>query len=248
MLLQDPSGALFRVLQMSQTVIGQEPSRLAVVTRAILHEQCRAVMQDRDVRDKGVLSAFQDRIPTDANVVKRLLIQQPRKVGRMTRQSKIEGPHVIVRRARRTDAKYILRLIVGLADFERLEPPDNKAKTRLVRDIFERKIVNVFVAEVGKELVGYALYFYTYSSFLASRALFLEDIFVRKENRRDGVGAALLLRCVNEARSRGCRRMQWEVLTWNVKAMRFYERFGAKKLEDLVLFRLDDKTLLRLSQ
>ena len=166
----------------------------------------------------------------------------------MPGQSKVGGDHVIVRRARRTDAKDILRLIVGLADFERLRPPDNKAKTRLVRDIFDRKLINVFVAEIGNELVGYALYFYTYSSFLASRTFFLEDIFVRKENRRDGVGAALLLRCVNEARSRGCRRMQWEVLTWNVKAMRFYERFGAKRLDDLVLFRLDEKTLLRLSR
>lgn len=166
----------------------------------------------------------------------------------MVKQSKIESDHVSVRRARRTDAKDILGLIVGLADFERLEPPDNKAKTRLVRDIFDRKRVSVFVAEIGNELVGYALYFYTYSSFLASRTLFLEDIFVRKENRRDGVGAALLLRCVTEARSQGCRRMQWEVLTWNTKAMRFYERFGAKRLDDLVLFRLDEKTLLRLSR
>lgn len=166
----------------------------------------------------------------------------------MSRQAETRADHMIVRNARRTDAKHILGLIVGLADFERLKPPDKNAKARLVRDIFDRKLVSVFVAEIEKEIVGYALYFYTYSSFLASRSLFLEDIFVRKENRRDGVGAALLLKCVKEARSQGCGRMQWEVLTWNTKAMRFYEKFGAAKLDDLVLFRLDKKTLSTLSR
>ena len=157
-----------------------------------------------------------------------------------------EESKVVVRAATRKDATDIVKLIVGLAEFERLKPPDAEAKARLIRDIFNRRIVNVFVAVINKELAGYALYFYTYSSFLAQRTLFLEDIFVRRENRRDGVGKALFLRCVKEANARGCGRMQWEVLTWNTKAMRFYEKFGARRLDDLVLFRLDEKTLQNL--
>ena len=159
-----------------------------------------------------------------------------------------KGARVVVRAATRKDAKDIVNLIVGLAEFERLRPPDAGAKDRLVRDIFNRGLANVFVAVINNELAGYALYFYTYSSFLACRTLFLEDIFVRKENRRDGVGKALFLRCVKEAKTRGCRRMQWEVLTWNTKAMRFYEKFGAKRLDDLALFRLDEKTLQNLAK
>ena len=154
---------------------------------------------------------------------------------------------VLVRRAKEKDAEKILDLIVGLAEFERLKPPSPRAKARLVSDIFDRKLANIFVAEIKNKLVGYALYFYTYSSFLARRTLFLEDIFVRKENRRDGVGKTLFLRCIREAATRGCGRMQWEVLTWNEKAMRFYEKFGAKRLDDLVLFRLDEKILKDLS-
>lgn len=165
----------------------------------------------------------------------------------MPRQSKVGRDNITVRRAKRDDAGELLAMVVGLAEFERLKPPDKSAKIRLARDIFVGKLVNVFVAEIRNKLVGYALYFYTYSSFLASRTLFLEDLFVRKENRHDGVGAALLLRCAREAKSRGCERMQWEVLKWNTRAMRFYEKFGAKRLNDIVLFRLDEKTMRSLS-
>ncbi len=154
---------------------------------------------------------------------------------------------VVVRRANRADARQIIDLIVGLADFERLKPPDRQAKTRLVKDIFDKKLVNVFVARSGKRLAGYALYFYTYSSFLARPTLFLEDIFVRKEDRGGGVGKALFLRCVKEAYRHGCGRMKWEVLTWNRKAMKFYENLGAE-MDDLRLFRLNEKTLRSLAK
>ena len=154
---------------------------------------------------------------------------------------------VVVERAVKADAKRIVDLIVGLAKFERLKPPNRSAKARLVRDIFDKKLVNVFVARVGKRLAGYALYFYTYSSFIARPALFLEDIFVRGEYRGKGVGEALFVKCAAEAYSHGCGRMKWEVLTWNRKAMSFYEKLGAE-MDDLRLFRLDEKSLRRLAK
>ncbi len=72
-----------------------------------------------------------------------------------------------VRRATRADVPTIVDLVIALAKFERLEPPNIEARGRLVKDIFDRKLANVFVARVERRLVGYALYFYTYSSFLA---------------------------------------------------------------------------------
>jgi GNAT superfamily N-acetyltransferase len=153
-----------------------------------------------------------------------------------------------VRKATKTDANALIGLIVGLAEFERLEPPDVKARERLLRDIFTRKLANVFVAKVGKRLVGYALYYNTYSSFLARPTLYLEDIFVREETRRSGVGKALFMRCVKEAALKECGRMEWQVLTWNRKAMNFYEKLGATRLDDLSLYRLNDKSLRDLSK
>ena len=148
-----------------------------------------------------------------------------------------------VRRANRADARTVVDLVIALAKFERLEPPDLEAESRLVKDIFDRKLANVFVAKVERKLVGYALYFYTYSSFLARPTLYLEDIFVREDSRRRGVGEALFMRCVKEANRQGCGRMEWAVLTWNSKAMRFYEGLGAKRLEGQSVYRLNSESL-----
>lgn len=142
---------------------------------------------------------------------------------------------------KREDAKAVTDLVVGLARFEHLTPPNSKAKTRLIRDIFDRKLVNVLVAKAGKQLVGYALYFYTYSSFLAKPTLYLEDIFVSSQARGTGVGEALFNRCLREARSHNCGRMEWQVLDWNRSAMRFYKNLGAEQISDLVLYRHDLK-------
>lgn len=155
---------------------------------------------------------------------------------------------VVVRRAKRADAKTVVELVVGLADFERLEPPDRNAKRRLVTDIFDKKLASVLIASIGKRPVGYALYFYTYSSFVARPTLYLEDIFVKEEHRHEGVGRVLFMRCVQEAARLGCGRMEWQVLTWNVKAMRFYETLGARKIGDLRLFRLGRKSILSLAK
>jgi GNAT superfamily N-acetyltransferase len=155
---------------------------------------------------------------------------------------------VVVRKATRADAEQINDLIVGLARFERLKPPDANARARLSRDIFDRKLINVFVAVDGEKLVGYALYFYTYSSFVARPTLYLEDIFVSKESRQGGVGKALFMKCVREAVRLGCGRMEWQVLTWNRKAIEFYEKLGAERLDEYRQFRLNQKGLRKLSR
>jgi len=155
--------------------------------------------------------------------------------------------HVVVRGGRRSDSREFIGLVVALAKFEKLDPPTEAGRRRLLEDIFRRKRVNLFVALRGKKMVGYALYFFNYSSFLAKPTLYLEDLFVLEEHRGEGAGEALLRRCVREAVARGCGRMEWAVLTWNQKALEFYERLGAMRMSDWYVYRLDEDHLRSLA-
>ena len=152
-----------------------------------------------------------------------------------------------VRRGNGSDSKGFIDLVLALAKFEKLPPPTKDGRARLVRDVFKRRELHLFVAAEGERLIGYALYFYTYSSFLAKPTLYLEDLFVLKERRGEGAGMALLKRCVREAVAKGCGRMEWAVLTWNGKALRFYESLGAKRMTDWYVYRLDEDSLKSLA-
>ncbi len=150
-----------------------------------------------------------------------------------------------IRKGKKSDSEQFIRLLFELAKFERLEPPSKAGRRRLLDDLFNRKRINLFVAARGKSLVGYALYYYTYSSFLAKPTLYLEDLYVLDEVRGVGVGFALFRVCVEEATKEGCGRMEWSVLTWNQKALDFYERLGARRMSDWYVYRLDEAALRR---
>jgi GNAT superfamily N-acetyltransferase len=152
---------------------------------------------------------------------------------------KIVDPAVSVRRARPEDAGAILRLVRGLADYEKLPPPDPAAEERLVRDMFSTPPrIQAFLGEWNGVPAGYAFVFETYSSFLALPTLYLEDIFVLPEYRNRKIGYALFSAMVREAHSRGCGRMEWTVLDWNVLAIDFYRRMGAQEMSEWRLYRL----------
>jgi GNAT superfamily N-acetyltransferase len=153
-----------------------------------------------------------------------------------------------IRGGKRSDAEGFLRLVESLARFERLDPPTVAGRRRLVKDIFDLKRINLLVALSGGRHVGYALYFFTYSSFLAKPSLYLEDLFVLDENRHAGIGLRLFKECVDIAVTEGCGRMEWAVLKWNKNAIGFYERIGAKRLDDWEIYRLDEGTLKGISR
>lgn len=151
-----------------------------------------------------------------------------------------------LRLARRVDGPAVLKLIVGLAKFEKLAPLDGAARKRLLRDAFgKHPRFELWLAFVGrrKTPVGYTILFETYSSFLALPTLYLEDIFVLPAFRHLGIGSALLRHCIQLARDRGCGRMEWTCLNWNTKAQQFYEKLGAKRLDEWVLYRLSGDEL-----
>jgi GNAT superfamily N-acetyltransferase len=149
---------------------------------------------------------------------------------------------ILLRRATRADAASLLRLIVALAEFEKLAPPDAAAQQRLIEHGFgshPRFEAWLSFWEDSAEAVGYALVFETYSSFEAAPTLFLEDIFVLPEFRGRGVGSALLRHCIQIAKDRGCSRMEWTCLDWNTRAQTTYEQLGARRLSEWILYRLN---------
>ena len=152
-----------------------------------------------------------------------------------------------VRKATRADAAEILRLVDGLAAYERLEPPNAAAKERLIRDMFgERPRIEAWLCEVEGVAAGYAFVFETYSSFLALPTLYLEDLFVMPEYRKQRAGAALFMAMTGEAYRRGCGRMEWAVLDWNSLAIGFYQRFKATHMKEWCLYRLTREQLAAL--
>jgi len=149
----------------------------------------------------------------------------------------LEG--VCVRPARPDDAQTILALVRGLAEYEKLPPPDAAAESRLIRDMFSSPPrIQAFLGECDGIPAGYAFVFETYSSFLALPTLYLEDLFVLPKYRRRKLGYALFTAMVAEAHRRGCGRMEWSVLNWNQLAIDFYERLGARELKEWRVYRL----------
>lgn len=155
-------------------------------------------------------------------------------------------PNTIVRKGREKDFPGFAGLLLSLANFEHLEPPTKKALKRIKSDIFGKsKKLNLLLAfsNEAKKSVGYALYFFTYSSFLARQTLYLEDLFVEEEFRHKGIGKELFLACLKEAKKAKCGRMEWSVLTWNRNAIDFYEKIGARRLNEWYYYRLDSDAI-----
>ena len=153
-----------------------------------------------------------------------------------------DAPHLppsvvpTVRRAMPADAEAILQLVDALADYESLPRPAAAAKQRLVADMNKR--FDAWIAEVDGASAGYAFVFETYSSFLALPTLYLEDLFVLPEYRSRKVGLALFNEVLEEAKRRGCGRMEWSVLDWNELAINFYKRAGASHMKEWHCYRI----------
>ena len=133
----------------------------------------------------------------------------------------------------------LVELMIGLADYEKLPRPDAAAVRRTRKALLaENPSVYAMLAWDGKKPVGYAMYFYTFSSFLARPSFYLEDLFVLPEYRAHGYGKALFEKCVQTGKTKGCGRMEWCVLDWNEPAHKFYKKAGARKLKEWEYYRL----------
>ena len=153
-----------------------------------------------------------------------------------------------IRRARRSDTATIFALIRGLAAYERLTHEVKASVARLRQHGFgRRRYFEALICQRDRRPIGFALYFFTYSTFAGRPSLYLEDLFVVPEERGQGAGHALLRALARIAVERGCGRMEWAVLHWNRPAIRFYERLGARLRRDWVLTRLGGPAIRRLN-
>ncbi|PWR74268.1 GNAT family N-acetyltransferase [Methanospirillum lacunae] len=123
------------------------------------------------------------------------------------------------------------KLLCELARYEHLTPPDVDAESRLKHDLLDsHPRLEAYIARYQGSPIGFATFFFSYSTFLAKPTLFLEDIFVLESYRGNGYGKKLFDFCRNEAKVRGCGRMDWMVLTWNEPSIQFYEKIGGSRL------------------
>jgi len=155
---------------------------------------------------------------------------------------------VAIREAVAEDVPGLLGLVRELAEYERLEDQLRASETQLRDGLFgARPAAEALIAELGGELAGYALFFPTFSSFLASEGIWLEDLFVRPSHRRAGVGRALLAAVAARVRERGGERLEWAALDWNELALGFYRGIGARQMNEWITHRLVGQSLASLA-
>jgi GNAT superfamily N-acetyltransferase len=148
--------------------------------------------------------------------------------------------------ARPEDCATVFALIRALAEFERLSHLVVGSEEDLQRELFGvHPVIEAVLAWDGDSAVGFALFFHNYSTFLARRGLYLEDLFVVPEARGRGIGKALIGHCARVAVKRGCGRFEWSVLDWNAPAIAFYRALGAELLPDWRICRLTGESLQR---
>lgn len=158
------------------------------------------------------------------------------------------SPPITIRPAEPDDVALIYSLIVELAEYERA--PESVAGTPelLARGLFGPDAsAEALIAEVDGAAVGFALFHGTFSTWECRPGLWLEDLYVRPQGRRAGVGGALLEALAAIAVERGCARVEWAALDWNTLALDFYEKRGARALPEWVRHRLDGETLERVA-
>jgi len=153
-----------------------------------------------------------------------------------------------VRPARPGDARAIVAMIGELADYERLSAELHADAGRLEQHLFgHHRFAEALVGELDERVAGYALFFHSYSTFLTTPGIFLEDLFVRRADRGCGLGRALLAEVARLAVERGCARLEWAVLDWNRPAIDFYRSLGAVPVEGWTTYRVVGGALERLA-
>lgn len=138
-------------------------------------------------------------------------------------------------------------LVLELAEYEKLADAVTGDPEVLRRTLFEQRAAEALIVELGGEAIGYAIFFTTFSSFECRSGVWVEDVYVRPDKRRDGIGRAVMEHIAALALERGHVRLEWTALDWNEPALCFYEKLGATRLGDWIIHRLDVDGMRRLA-
>jgi len=151
---------------------------------------------------------------------------------------------ITIRAAVPGDESVIFSLIRALAEYEKLTDQVTGSEALLRSHLFgDRPYAEAILAEIDGAAVGFALFFYNYSTFLTKPGIYLEDLFVLPEYRSQGIGKALLIDLAQRAIAQDCGRLEWSVLDWNESAIGFYQRMGATLLPDWRICRVTGDAL-----
>lgn len=157
-------------------------------------------------------------------------------------------PEIEIVEATEGDVPVILAMILGLAEYEKLSHMVQATEDKLRETLFGPKPgAEVLLARIDGETAGMALFFPTYSTFLAQPGIYLEDLYVRPDYRGKGAGLALFRQLAQLAIERNCGRVEWEVLDWNEPSIRFYQALGARALDEWTRYRLIGQALTDLA-
>ena len=149
-----------------------------------------------------------------------------------------------IRKATAEDCSLILKFITELAIYEKAEHQVLATESDIKESLFgEGSSTNAVICNINNEPVGFAVYFYNYSTWLGKHGLYLEDLYVSAEQRGSGAGKALLKHLAKIAVSKNCGRFEWSVLDWNEPARQFYQSIGANPQEEWVSYRLTGESL-----
>jgi len=152
-----------------------------------------------------------------------------------------------IRQAGRSDCALILEMIRELARYEKLEHEVVATLPELEASLFDEAAAEVILGYCGTDVVGFALFFHNYSTFLGRRGLYLEDLYIKPEFRSRGFGRQMLAYLARIAVERNCGRLEWWVLDWNKSAIGFYKKLGAEAMDDWTVYRLSDEPLKALA-
>lgn len=153
-----------------------------------------------------------------------------------------------IRPATSQDAALILRFITDLAIYENAEDEVIATESDIENSLFASdSTASALICSIGNEAVGFAVYFFNYSTWLGKNGLYLEDLYVTPKHRGTGAGKALLKHLAKIAVSKNCGRLEWNVLDWNEPAIQFYLSIGAKPQDEWVGYRLTGKALEELA-
>lgn len=149
--------------------------------------------------------------------------------------------------AQRKDVSVILTFIKELADYEGMLDQVVATEELLTKWLFEKEKAEVLLGKCDGEIVGFALFFHNFSTFLGRAGIYLEDLYVRPEYRGRGFGKAFLTQLAGIAVERGCGRLEWWCLDWNKPSIDFYLGMGAKAMSDWTVYRIDGERLAQMA-
>ena len=159
-----------------------------------------------------------------------------------------QNSSLAIREANAEDAPLILKMIKELAVYEDMLDCVQATEEIVYDSLFVRKKANALIVEYDSRAIGYVIYFYNFSTFTGRPGLYVEDIYIIPEMRKNGFGKYIFRYLADIARKENCARMEWACLDWNESSIRFYKGMGAIDMNEWTVYRLDEKALVQLTE